>query len=353
MQESLVTILILACAACVLSLAGAPLLTKFLYAFNIRKRQRVSANSPIFQQMHAAKSGTPTMGGVLIWGVVYVLAIIPFAATLIAPNSFLASFNFLTRSETYLPFGALLAAAFVGLIDDLFNILGLGPTKNGLRMRDRLIVYAAISAVGAWWFYVKLGWDTLHVPFYGDVSMGWWYIPLFMFVLIATSFSVNETDGLDGLAGGTLATAFSAYAVIALLQGKNDLAALCVVIVGALFGFLWFNITPARFYMGDTGAMGLGVCLGVVAMLTNSALLLPFVGFIFVLESASVLVQIFSKKVFKRKFFMSAPIHHHFEAIGWSEAKVVMRFWIIGGIVALLGVAIAIVEPTSRSLGIG
>jgi phospho-N-acetylmuramoyl-pentapeptide-transferase len=170
------------------------------------------------------------------------------------------------------------------------------------------------------------------------------YVPFFVAVIVATSFSVNQTDGLDGLAGGTLATAFASYAIIALMQGRFDLAAFCAVIVGTILAFLWFNIYPARFIMGDTGAMSLGVTLGVVAMLTNSAFLLPIIGCVFVAESLTTFIQIGSKKLFKRKVFLIAPIHHHFEAKGWPEPKVVMRFWVLGWMGAGIGLALAFID---------
>jgi phospho-N-acetylmuramoyl-pentapeptide-transferase len=184
----------------------------------------------------------------------------------------------------------------------------------------------------------------LHIPLYGDVIMGWLYVPFFVAVIVATSFSVNQTDGLDGLAGGTLATAFAAYAIIALMQGRLDLAAFCAVIVGTILAFLWFNIYPARFIMGDTGAMSLGVTLGVVAMLTNSAVLLPIIGGVFVAESVTTFMQIGAKKLLKRKIFLIAPIHHHFEAKGWPEPKVVMRFWVLGWMGAGIGLAFAFID---------
>ena len=201
-----------------------------------------------------------------------------------------------------------------------------------------------IAIVGAWWFYYKLEWDLIHVPFLGNFNIGPWYIPLFIFIIVATSFSVNETDGLDGLAGGTLLAAFSAYAAISLVEGRTDLAAFCVVISGALLAFLWFNINPARFFMGDTGAMSLGVTLGVIAMLTNTVFLLPLIGFVFVFESISVIIQVASKKIRKKKVFRAAPIHHHFEAIGWSEPKIVMRFWIISAVTTVLGLILFLVD---------
>jgi len=176
----------------------------------------------------------------------------------------------------------------------------------------------------------------------GDFSIGLWYIPIFVFVILFTAFSSNETDGLDGLNGGVLLMAFSAFAVISFMHNKVDLAAFCAAISGTLLAFLWFNIYPARFFMGDTGAISLGTTLGVVAMLTNSVLVLFIIVFIYVLESGSVAVQLFSKKFFKRKVFLSTPIHHHFQAKGWPEPKVTMRIWILTSITAILGLIIGI-----------
>jgi phospho-N-acetylmuramoyl-pentapeptide-transferase len=241
--------------------------------------------------------------------------------------------------------GAPVASAIVGFADDMLGVFRIGSKGGGLKMRHRLIIYSLIAAFGAWWFYSKLAWSTVHIPFVGNFDIGWWYIPVFIFVLVATSFSVNETDGLDGLAGGVLLTGFGAYGVIAYSQGHYDLAAFCGVIIGALLSFLWFNIHPARFFMGDTGAMSLGVTLGVIAMLTNQFLLLPLIGFILVIESGSVILQTISKKLRNgKKIFISAPIHHHLEAIGWPETKVTMRFWIISWMMAALGLIIAFLD---------
>ncbi|MBI4133072.1 phospho-N-acetylmuramoyl-pentapeptide-transferase, partial [Candidatus Uhrbacteria bacterium] len=263
---ALIKILILAAVAFIVTMAWTPLLTNVLYRYKLGKQIRDEAAAPIFSKLHAKKSGTPTMGGLLIWVTTLVLATIFAYVWLFAPESAIGRLNFLTRSQTLLPLGALVASALVGLLDDYYNVRRIGPRGGGLRIRHRLAIYTAIAIVGAWWFFVKLGWDLIHVPFIGDFNIGWWYVPLFIFIIVATAFSVNEADGLDGLAGGVLLTSFGAYATIALLQGKNELAAFCAVIVGALLAFLWFNINPARFFMGDTGAMGLGVTLGVVAM---------------------------------------------------------------------------------------
>lgn len=352
MQTELVRIFVLTAASFVVAISFAPFVASLLYRWHFKKNIRESARTPLYTKMHRKKSGTPTMGGIVVWGTVYIFAIGLFLTAYFFPEqSYLRDLNFLTRRETFLPFASLMASAFVGLIDDIFNVFRLGDEGGGLRVRHRLFIYMAIAGVGAWWFHFKLQWDVLHIPFAGDVTIGWAYVIFFIVVLVATSFSVNETDGLDGLAGGTLGIAFGAYAVIAFMQGRFDLAAFCAVIAGALVAYLWFNIPPARFIMGDTGSMSLGITLGVVAMLTNQALLLPFIGFVFVVESASVIVQIFCRKVFATKFFLSTPIHHHFEAIGWAESKVVMRFWIIAVMMAVIGVIIAFVEPHSTLTG--
>ena len=182
----------------------------------------------------------------------------------------------------------------------------------------------------------------IHVPGIGDFMIGFWYFPLFIFIIIATSFSLNETDGLDGLAGGVTLPAFGVFGAIAFAQGNVELAMFCAAIIGTLVAFLWFNVCPARFMMGDIGSMALGVTLGVVAMLTNSFLILPFACFILVIESLSVIIQLTSKKFRHKKVFKSAPIHHHFEAMGWPECKVTMRFWIIAWVMAAIGLVIGL-----------
>jgi phospho-N-acetylmuramoyl-pentapeptide-transferase len=253
--------------------------------------------------------------------------------------------NFLSRAETLLPLGALVISALIGLFDDWLDVRGRGVLGGGgLKLRHRLFIYTLIAIVGALWFYFKLDWTVFHVPLFGNFEIGAWYIPIFIFIIVATSFSVNETDGLDGLAGGTLLIAFTAYGVIAFALGRYELATFCGVIIGALLAFLWFNIPPARFYMGDTGAMSLGVTLGIIAMLTNNSLLLIFIGLIFLLESKSVIIQVLSKKFRGKKVFLSSPIHHHFQAIGWPEAKVVMRFWVIAAIGAAVGLMVFLLD---------
>lgn len=328
----------------IVTMLWTPLLTHFLYKYKLGKQIRIDPNAPVFSKMHEKKSGTPTMGGLLIWVTTLVFALLFFALSQWTSLDLFRRLNFLSRSQTLLPLGALVASALVGLVDDFFNVRRIGPKGGGLSMKHRLLIYTAIAAVGAWWFSYKLGWDVFHVPFVGDFHVGLWYIPIFLFVIVASAFSVNEIDGLDGLAGGTLLAAFSAIGAIALFDGKGDLAAFCGVIAGALLAFLWFNIPPARFFMGDTGAMSLGVTLGIMVMLTNTAVLLPVIGVLFVLESLSVIMQVLSKKIRKKKIFISSPFHHHLEAIGWPEQKIVMRFWIISAVTAVIGVILHLLD---------
>lgn len=354
MQEAtfqVIRILTLAAGAFVIAILLTPAWTNFLYKYRLGKKIRTEAafkslrtsGETVFAKYHKQKEGTPTMGGVLIWGTVLTLLALLAIGRALFPESFLADFYFLSRSQTLLPLGVLVFAALLGLVDDVFGVLRVGPKGGGLSMRQRLLLYTIIAVVGALWFFFKLEWDVLFIPFIGTVTIGAWYIPIFIFIIIATVHSVNLTDGLDGLAGGILLIGFSSYGLIAFLQQRFELAALCAVIVGALVAFLWFNIHPARFFMGDTGAMSLGVTLGVIAMLTNAALVLPFILAIPVVETLSVIIQLGSKKFRGKKVFLSTPIHHHFQAKGWIETKVTERFWLIAGVVAALGIVVQLV----------
>jgi phospho-N-acetylmuramoyl-pentapeptide-transferase len=235
---------------------------------------------------------------------------------------------------------ALVAASLVGLVDDFLQIFRKGKyIGGGLALRYRLILVALIGLVGGWWFYYKLGFQTIHIPGNGDFFFGLWYIPLFVLVMLAT-YSGGVIDGLDGLAGGAFGIMFAAFGGIALFQNQIDLAAFSIAITGAILAFLWFNIPPARLYMGETGVLGLCCALTVVAFLTDSVLVLPIIGFLLVIEAGSVIIQLLSKKFRKKKFLLAAPIHHHFEAKGWPHYKITMRFWVIGIVMAIIGVAI-------------
>lgn len=325
---------IFATSSFILAILITPLFTHFAYKNKWWKRQKDSTwisggkeKALVFYKLHKEKHkrGIPTMAGIIIWGTIAFLTFL---------------FN-LDRAQTYLPLFTLLSFGFLGLVDDYFNIKSKGGIA-GLSSKLKWVWLLILSSIGAWWFYYKLGWDIIHIPAVGNFSIGWLYIPLFILVLVATANAVNITDGLDGLSGGLLASSYGAYGILAFFQGKYILAYFCAAVVGAVLAYTWFNIYPARFFMGDTGSLALGATLGVIAMLTNSVFVLPIIGFIFVIEAGSSLLQLFSKKVFKRKIFISAPIHHHFEARGWPETKITMRFWIIGMVTAITGLIIGL-----------
>lgn len=331
----------LGAVAFIVAMVATPLLAHVLYKYRFAKRIRTSG-VPIFASLHKKKEGTPTGGGVLIWATVALLAFGLLIAATITESPVLHFLSFLSRRETVLPLAALIVSAVIGLVDDYWDVRRISLFGGGLRMRHRILLYTAIACVGAWWFFVKLGWNHIHVPALGDFVIGAWYIPIFLLVVVSTAFSVNEADGLDGLAGGILLFCFGAFAIIAYAKGLTDLAVFCAVIIGALLAFLWFNVYPARFFMGDTGSMSLGVTLGIIAMLTNSALVLPIIAFPLVLESLSVILQMISKKLRGKKLFLSTPIHHHFEAIGWPETKVTMRMWILAAVFASIGTILGV-----------
>lgn len=322
------------------ALAVTPLFTRFLYKNKLGKQIRNDGSTPLFTEMHKHKAGTPTMGGILVWGTLIILMAVFWLLDRVFHIRFFSNFDFYSRKETLLPLGALLGASLVGLVDDWLDIHRRGHNGRGLRFRFKLVLYSVVAAIGAWWFYFKLGIDYVYFPFAGTIHLGWVFILFFIFVVIATSFAVNQTDGLDGLAGGTLMIAFFSFGLIAFLEGKHDLATFIGIICGSLLAFLWFNVYPARFIMGDTGSMGLGVLLAVVAFLTNSVLILPLIGFVFLLEAVSTIIQLFSKKFLNKKVFLSAPIHHHFEALGWPETKVTMRLWIVAAVTGIMGVVV-------------
>lgn len=308
-----------------------PIYTYFAYRYEWWKQKRGTSTTGEALSVVAAQStrkrSVPTMAGLII-----------VAAVLIVT----ALLNF-DREQTWLPLAALLGGALVGLIDDIINVRGKGEGVAGLRAPIKFAMIIAVAAIAAWFFYYKLGYTTMHVPFVGDLAVGWMLIPLFILAVVSTGNAVNISDGLDGLAGGLLMSAYGAFGIIAGLQGNLGVAAFCMTVVGALLAYLWFNIAPARFFMGDVGSFALGTALGVVAMLTDTLWLLPIIGIVFVAEAGSSLIQIFSKKVFHRKVFIAAPVHHHLQALEWPKTKVTMRFWVIGQVAAALGVVLALV----------
>jgi phospho-N-acetylmuramoyl-pentapeptide-transferase len=327
--------------AFLISVSLAPSFIRLLHKYKVGKQLRDKASTGeeavIFKELHAKKAGTPTMGGILIWGTTIIVILLSGLSELLG----FTQNSLFSRQETLLPIFTLIIAAILGAVDDYFNLKGFGKSK-GINIRAKFLLLSILAGLGAYWFYFRLGYQSVHIPLVGDFNIGLWYIPLFMFIITATSNAVNFTDGLDGLAGGLLIIAFMAFAAIAYSKGLFILAAFCAVIAGALIGFLWFNVMPAKFYMGDTGAIALGSTLGVIAMMTDSVFVLPLIGFMFVIETLSIIIQITSKKLFKRKVFLIAPLHHHFEKLGWHEATVVMRFWIIGGFVATIGLILGV-----------
>ncbi|HET6924554.1 MAG TPA: hypothetical protein VFH39_01855, partial [Candidatus Saccharimonadales bacterium] len=243
--------------------------------------------------------------------------------------------------ETWLPLAGMLAAGLIGLVDDVMNIRGVNTSIAGMKSGIKFALYSLVALVGGWWFYAKLGVNTLYLPGIHNWHIGIAVIAVFWLVVVATANSVNISDGLDGLAGGLLASAFGAYALIAGIENKYALAGFCLTVVGALLSYTWFNIYPARFFMGDVGSFALGTALGIIAMQTNTVYVLPIIGFVFVMETGSVIINRLSRKLrHGKKVFLSSPIHHHFEAMGWPETKVTMRFWILGQIGAVLGLAL-------------
>lgn len=330
--DELTHVFILSVAAFLLAMALTPVYTFFAYKYKFWKTLRTDTVTgeklTVVKKLHASKisRNIPTMAGIIA-----VLSVI--VITLL--------FN-LDRRQTWLPLAAFAGGALVGIIDDYLNIFGPNRKDAGLRAPVKFAMITLIGLVLGWFFYAKLGVDSFHIPFLGEVFIGWLIIPLFAFAVVATGNAVNISDGLDGLAGGLLSISFTTFGVIALLQGNIMLATFCFTVVGALLSYLWFNIYPARFFMGDTGSFAYGVSLGVVAMLTNSILLLPVIGLLFVVEAGSSLLQIVSKKLFNRRIFISAPLHHHLEAKGWPEVKVTMRFWVIACVMAFVGFVLAL-----------
>ena len=343
---NVIKVFVLGSAGFFLAFLSTPFLTHFLYKYKlwrkeVRKKSVDGKELVFFKKFHSEKEvKVPRFGGLLIWITVLILTFFFLFISKITNVWWLEKLNFLSRSQTWLPLFALVSASLVGLTDDILQVFKKGKyIGGGLKLRNRLILIFLIGLIGGLWFYYKLGYSTIHIPGNGDFLIGIWYIPFFILVMMAT-YSGGVIDGLDGLAGGVFAVIFAAFGGIALFNGQVDLAAFCAVIAGTILAFLWFNIPPARFYMGETGIMGLCAALTVVAFLTDSVLVLPIIGFLLVIESGSVILQLLSKKFLKRKIFLASPIHHHFEAKGWPHYKITMRFWVISVLMALIGLAV-------------
>ncbi len=348
-----VKILIPAIAAFIIGIAMTPALSGYMYKHKMwksssRSTTNSAAMSVDFMKIHNEKGevSTPRIGGVLVWlsvlAVILLLAIVAF----FFPTEATIKMNFLSKNQTLLPLATLIFASLIGLVDDLLQIYGKSMNlSEGISRSLRILFVLLIGAVCAWWFYFKLETLSIDIPFSGTLNLGIYFIPFFMAVVVGI-FSGSIIDGIDGLAAGVMSSAFSAYMLIAFAQNQIDLAAFCAVIVGGLLAFLWFNIPPARFYLGETGMLGLTVTLAVVAFLTQQVVVLPLIAFPLVITSFSSSVQMFSKRHFGKKVFLVAPLHHHFEALGWPSYKVTMRYWIISIVCAILGTVIALLGRT-------
>ncbi|MEX0652345.1 MAG: hypothetical protein WD509_03395 [Candidatus Paceibacterota bacterium] len=353
----IVKVIVPAALAFFIGIAITPIVTHYLYKFKAWKKKAGKGigygggETPIFDELHKEKdTNTPRMGGIVIWASVVLTVLCIWALNAVFNGELFEKLDFLSRSQTWLPFFALLVGAVVGFIDDVLVIKGTGSHfAGGLPLWHRLTTVGAVALFTGWWFYEKLEISAINIPFGGALELGIFFIPFFILVAIAI-YASGVIDGIDGLSGGVFASIFAAYAGIAFYQQQIDIAALSATIVGGILAFLWFNIPPARFYMTETGIMGLTMALTVIAFMTdtlgggNGVFVLPIVGFLLVLTVLSDIIQVLSKKIRSgKKVFKVAPIHHHFEAIGWPGYKVTMRYWVISVVCAVIGIVIALV----------
>ncbi len=358
MQIDLIKVVLPSVIAFIIGMFFSPLLTKYLYKYKMWKKKVKTVSidgggTPIFNSLHAEREvSTPRMGGIVIWASIFITTIVFWAfGHLFSSNTIFSKLDFLSRDQTWIPLSVLLLGALVGFVDDILEINGGGGNyAGGLSLKKRLFFVSIIAFLISLWFYFKLEVSSIHIPFMGDVMVGWYFIPIFIAVTLFI-YSGGVIDGIDGLAGGVFAIVFAAYAGIAFFQHQINLAAFCTVVVGSILAFLWFNIPPARFYMSETGSMALTLTLAIVAFMTDSMgegkgiMVLPIIALPLVLTSLSVIIQVVSKKFRAgKKVFLVAPVHHHFEAIGWPAYKVTMRYWVVSIICAIFGIIIALMK---------
>jgi len=354
MIDSVIKVFVPAVAAFWIGIAATPLLTHYLYAFKVWKKKggkkALDGTQAVeFGKLHAEETEvrTPRMGGIVVWGSVALTAGLLSALSYFFPSEETSTLAFISRSQTWIPLMTLLVGALVGFINDLLDVIDTSGGK-GIPISVRLAVVTLLSLFVGSWFYTKLGIESIGIPFLPDLYLGWVIVPMFILTSLFL-YASGVIDGIDGLSGGVFASIFSAYAFIAFANGQYDLAAFCTALVGALLAFLWFNIPPARFWMTETGSMALTLTIASVAFLTdmkgqgNGVAVLPIIAFLLVATVASNIIQVLSKKFRGKKVFRIAPLHHHFEAIGWPSYKVTMRYWILSIIFAITGVAIALV----------
>lgn len=348
MDVTIIKIFFPALLAFAIGMALAPVLTHFLYKYKVWKKRggKIALNGTAATEFNRLKGAdeikTPRMGGIVIWGAVLItVAILLLLSHILNPEVF-TELSFLSRSQTWIPLTTLFVGAVIGFINDLYDVT---HQETGIRLRTRLVLITALaSAIGAW-FYTKLDVSTINIPFSGHLEIGFLIIPFFIILSLAV-YASGVIDGIDGLSGGVFAAIFTAYTGIAFIQMQYDIAALSATLVGAILAFLWFNIPPARFYMTETGTMALTLTLAVIAFMTDALgdgygiTMLLIVAAPLVVTVLSNIIQVTYRKRTGNKFFRIAPLHHHFEAIGWPSHKVTMRYWVISMMMALLGVVI-------------
>ncbi len=346
-----VKIFIPAVLAFAVGIAITPVVSHYLYKWQLWKKSSVARTidgreATLSGKLHGDEvRKTPRMGGVIVWGSVLLTTAVMALAANILPSHAAVKLSFLSRNQTWLPLFTLVVASLAGLADDALVVAGRGTfVGGGLSLRKRLFVVLLLGIIGGLWFYFKLGTSGMHIPFDGTLELGWFFVPFFALVMLAV-YSGGIIDGVDGLAGGVFILMFSAYAVIAYSQHQVDLAAFSMVVSGGLLAFLWFNIPPARFFLSETGTMGLTTTLTVVAFLTGQILILPIIALPLVLTTGSVIIQLVSKKFRNgKKVFLIAPLHNHFIQKGWPPYKVTMRYWIFSAMCAVLGIVLALVS---------
>jgi len=355
MEITIIKVLAPTAIAFIIGILITPLISHYLYRFEMWKKKAGKGvgygggQTPLFDELHKNRdTNTPRMGGIVIWGSVLLTVFIIWLFQFLFPQSLLGSLDFLSRSQTWLPLFALIVGAIVGFVDDLLVVRGTGKHfAGGLPLSQRLLVVGITGLMSGWWFYEKLDVHTVSLIGNGAIDLGIFFIPFFVLVSIAI-YASSVIDGIDGLSGGTFMFIFTAYTGIAVFQNQIDLAAFCATLVGGILAFLWFNVPPARFYMTETGIMALTMALTIVAFMTDTlgggegVSVLPIIGILLVFTVLSNVLQLFYKKFLGRKLFLIAPLHHHFEALGWPAEKVTMRYWIFGFVFAVVGTLCAI-----------
>ncbi|MFA6079866.1 MAG: hypothetical protein WC753_00065 [Candidatus Gracilibacteria bacterium] len=351
MESYILQIVILGLFAFGIAMLITPYYIYILRHFRIAKQIRTEASmggghATRYHALHIHKQGTPNMGGVMILIVLGLVVIITILAKYYQEYFDInIRFSLWERAETFLPLFAIFSMGILGAIDDYLNVRNIGG-KKGMSARVKMGGITLFAFLGAWWFFYKLGYDTISLPLFGQIHIGGWYIFVCIFLITAMANSVNITDGLDGLAGGLLVQNYFLYAFITFHEGLFLLSTLCIVIAAALTAFLWFNIKPAKFYLGDSGALALGSGLAVMALMTDTLPILFIISGVYLWEILSVMLQIASKKLrHGKKIFLIAPFHHHLEAKGMSEETIVMKSWLIGAILSTLGIIAYLLPP--------